>query len=126
MAMQTPSPDLGGERNEKVFDQERANKWTDATIPLSGATFYFSGSGNLVHGPLQYGKLYSLVSKNACHVIAGATSNLTASTATQYWPADAPIFHIPVSGSSEYVAVQNNTSGTLVQAWISVFERTDG
>lgn len=115
----------GGEKNEAVFNQERANKWTDATIPLTGNTTHLSGASPQTAGPLLDGGLYVLVSKNSCHLLATSGSLVSASVSHQYWPADLPTYHITVSGSSEYVSVYND-DGSTVEAWISLTERSEG
>jgi len=119
----------GGEKNESLFQQERANKWTDATIPQSGNTTYLSGASPQGVGPLQENRLYVLISKNAFHALSTYSNSqsveFSASVQNQYWPAETPLYHIPRSGSTEFISVFNH-DGSVVEAWVSLVERTEG
>lgn len=115
----------GGEKNESLFQQERANKWTDATIPETGSTIHLSGASPQVAGPLEENRLYVVISKNAFHALATSGSQNSASLGSQYWPSDTPLYHIPKSGSTEYVSILNHDL-SVVEAWISITERTEG
>ncbi len=116
---------FGGEKNEQVFNNERANKWSDATVPLSGTTIYLSGASPQRALLSNYGKLYIITLKQASHMVATTSPTLNSTTAYHYCPAEMPTFHIPVSGSSEYVSIAAN-SGSTVEAWLSIAERTEG
>lgn len=129
------------EENERVLDQEKANKWMDATIPFSGSILYsfydtrgvaqsasfpsthrVSGAVLMIAGPLAYNQLHVIISKNAFHAVTSTNPLLTASNDNQYFPSEVPFYHIPRSGSSEYISVINHAA-TNVEMWISVVER---
>lgn len=115
---------MGGESGNKehTFNVENANKWTDVTIPLSGQTLYASGASPRIIGPLEYGVLYQFVNKKACHVVASSSPTFSATVSYQYIPAESTIYHIGVSGSSEYISVMNH-DGSVVEAWASKAEK---
>jgi hypothetical protein len=116
---------MGGEsgNKEQTFNVENANKWTDVTIPLSGQTLYVSGAGAQLIGPLTYNTLYEIVNKKSCHIVATTNDLMTATVAYQFFPAENILYHIPVSGSSEYLSIVNH-DGSVVEAWVSIAERT--
>jgi hypothetical protein len=129
---------LNQEKNENEFNNIRANRWTDATLALSGTALSGESFGNVhitggcpqVAGPLQYEMLYELISKNACNVVSTTdyefSSTFSSTFASyQYVPADLPKFHIPKSGSSEYVIIFN-TDGTDADASLCITERSEG
>ncbi len=119
----------GGEKNEALFNQERANKWTDVTAPTTGSTIHLSGVSPQTAGPLSGtadgSTLYVIVSKNATHILSTSGALNSASVGNQYWPADTPLYHLPQSGSTEYLSFFNN-DGSVVEAWISIAERKEG
>ena len=112
-------------KNDAVLNVKRQNQWTDTTIPLSGTTIYLSGASPQRTLLPNYNKLYIITLKQASHMVATTSPTLSASTSYHYCPAELPTFHIPISGSSEYVSIAAN-SGSMVEAWLSVAERGDG
>ncbi len=115
-------PSGGDSGKEATFNNERANKWTDVTIPLTGTTIVLSGAGSRATPPLSASVMYVLVSKVDMYMVAGQGA-MTASAGNQIWPALAPMYHIPKTGISQVVAVAP-VSGSNIEAWISVAENT--
>lgn len=124
MPQQWPSGKDSGQ--EATFNVERANKWTDATIPLTGTTIQLSGAGSRATPQLLSASvLYVLVSKVDMYMVAGPTlGTITASVGNQIWPGLVPVYHVPISGVSQVVAVAP-VSGSNIEAWLSVAENTD-
>lgn len=112
--------------NEHQPQWKRANAFTDVTVPISGTannTYYASGSSPIVIGPiLRYGELHEIISTQAFHVVSTTNRTHSASISSSYWPGDVPKFHIPKSGSSEYVSIFAHTSGSTIEAWVSLSE----
>jgi len=126
------------ETNEKVFNNERANKFTDASLPISGSAnsgekfgcVHLSGTSPQVTPRLTPGMLYQLVSPAAVHILAGETAEGSGSFAAtyrsyMYVPGDFPVFHIPLSASTDYVYVSDRDGG-LVDCTFTIVERSDG
>lgn len=122
MALQWPSG--GDSGKEATFKQDRANKWTDAVIPVSGTTIQLSGAGSQLSPVLSGNVLYMLVSKVDCNVCSGTGPLLTSSAGCQLWGAFLPLYHIPKSGSTDRIAAIAN-SGSNIEAWVSVVEYLD-
>lgn len=110
-----------GEKDEAVFNQQRANKFTQARVGTTGSTRFVSGASPQIVGPLQVGTLYKIVSEEPAHFLASSSIETSASVSHQYWPAKKPIFHIPRSGSSEFISIYNH-DGSDVSAWVKVEE----
>lgn len=132
---------FGPEDNKQLFNQKTANQWLRATFPTSGSktieyarksdgvyvtasfpsTHVMSGTAQEVAGPLAYDHLHMLISQNDFHAVASSDPALTASASYQFYPAGTPFFHIPRSGSTEYLSVVNS-DGSSVSCWVSVVE----
>lgn len=120
--------------NENMPKWDRLNKFTNATVPISGnivgnvsASVYLSGS-SVRCGPLIHNAIYEIVSPQNYHSLAYseglAQGSATASVSSSYWSADLPRYHIVRSGSSDYISfVGHDTS--IIEVTINVAENLD-
>lgn len=123
MSLKWPSGVESGK--EATFNNERANKWTDAIIPTNSMRIHqLAGTASQrTTEALSSSILYVLVSFDNVHIVSGDLA-VTASTTSLKWPALVPYFFIPLSGA-QYIAARRPNAAQAVDVQIAPVENLE-